>query len=135
MGLAGPFVAGVAQLTKVPKLTPPLASTLPNAQSYGQAADTLEKWQGELSVKFKALQKARDEYMQVYKKWEEFNKSFSTTGKTLEAGLKKYIAQGRNWPQEDYAHGCEKIETGLDVIETRRKQLADYYGPVDIKGG
>jgi hypothetical protein len=134
MGLAASFVAGVADLTKVPKLTPPIASTLPNAQSFGQAADTLEKWKEDLGVKFKALQKARDEYMEVYKKWEEFNKSLVTTGKNLEAGLKKYGAQGRNWPQKEYMTGCQKIEAGLDVVETKRKQIADYYGPIDLKG-
>ena len=134
MGLAASFVAGVADLTKVPKLTPPIASTLPNAQSFGQAADTLEKWKEDLGVKFKALQKARDEYMEVYKKWEEFNKSLVTTGKNLEAGLKKYVAQGRNWPQKEYMTGCQKIEAGLDVVETKRKQIADYYGPIDLKG-
>jgi hypothetical protein len=134
MGLAASFVAGVADLTKVPKLTPPLASTLPNAQSFGQAADTLDKWQADLSAKFKALQKARDEYMEIYKKWAEFNKSLTATGKTLESGVKKYVAQGRNWPQKEYMTGCQKIETGLDVIETKRKQIDSYYGPIDLKG-
>ena len=132
MGIAAAFISGVSDMTKVPKLQPPLATTLPNAQAFGQSADTLEKWAAELKQKLDALRKARDEYMAVYRKWEEFNKNFVATGTVLDRGVKKYWDQGREWPQREYMEGCKKMRTGLDVIESKRKQIASYYGPVDL---
>ena len=134
MGIAAAFVSGMADMTKVPKLSPPLASTLPSAQAFGQSADALEKWSADLKAKFDAVKKNQEDYNALYKKWDEFNKSFVATGDKLDEGVKKYWDQGRNWPQKEYMEGCKKMRTGLDFIETKRKAIDDYYGPIELKG-
>ena len=50
----------------------------------------------------------------------------------LDKGVQKYIAQGREWGQKEYMSGCQKMEAGLDVIETKRKQIDSYFGPIKL---